>query len=92
MFDTDEVAMPQKHKDWHEMLREIDREDRVSEDFDTITFRHVHFFGNTSSKGQGQRDLTSKLDVLRPHLRGSQLKMEQDMRARRVFGEGTSAA
>ena len=88
MFDTDEVVMPQMHKDWHTMLEDIERDDNASRDFDALSFRHVYFFGNTSLDGQQLQTL----EALRPHLRGFPLKIEQDMRAREVFSEGMSLA
>ena len=87
MIDTDEIVMPQKHRDWHEMLQWMERRDDVSNQFDAISFRNVYFFGNRSENllRPGNRALVASV---KPYLYGSPLKIQQDFRAREIFREG----
>ena len=83
MFDTDEIAMPQRHKNWHELFEVLEKED-----FDAVSFRHTYFFGNVSRESKAKR--SKSLQSLRPHLYGTPLKLEQDLRARFIFSEGAT--
>lgn len=87
MIDTDEIIMPQKHGDWHEMLQWLDENDNVSKEFDAISFHHVYFFGN-HSESLLKSENEELLDKVKPNLYGLPLKLQQDFRAREIFSEG----